>query len=56
MMQPTECSPEDQAEIYEQLAQITPSLDRALNYQQTARNIRLNHNVGGIRQKGQWTP
>lgn len=45
---------EDRAEIYDQLAAITPDLERALNYESTARQIRLNYNIDGIRDKGCW--
>lgn len=56
MFPSTECTPQDQAEIYDQLAKITPSLERAIKYNQRARDIRLNHNIDRIREKGVWTP
>lgn len=33
---------DEQAELYDHLAEITPSLDKALEYKNTAENIRLN--------------
>lgn len=42
---------EDRAELYDHLAEITPSLDRAINYKATAENIRENERVLAIRRR-----
>jgi len=42
---------EDRAEIYDQLAKITPSLDRAIKYKETAEQIRENDRVAARRRR-----